>query len=82
VVNYLRIATPRLGRLCWVDFELHLNNQIQGNLNLVNAVLPHFEKNGYGRIINIDTQYLLDELLTMDPTQTEPLAGLCDPNER
>jgi 3-oxoacyl-[acyl-carrier protein] reductase len=51
----------------WVDFELHLNNQIQGNLNLVNAVLPHFEKNGYGRIINIDTQYVDSPEVNMLP---------------
>ena len=63
----LKIIAKPFKNVNWVDFELHLNNQIQGNLNLVNAVLPHFEKNGYGRIINIDTQYVDSPEVNMLP---------------
>ena len=62
-----KIVAKPFKNVNWVDFELHLNNPIEGNLNSVNAVLPHFEKNGYGRIINIDTQYVDSPEVNMLP---------------
>lgn len=53
-----KIAPIKFADLTWVDFEAHLNNQIQGNFILLKALVPLMEKNKYGKIINIDTQYV------------------------
>lgn len=53
-----RIPAIKLPNLEWRDFEVHLNNQIKGTLNLVQAVRPEMEKNGYGKIICINSQAL------------------------
>ena len=53
-----KIPTIRLADLQWDDFELHLNNQIKGSLNLVHYVVPHMEKRGFGKIINISSVFL------------------------
>jgi 3-oxoacyl-[acyl-carrier protein] reductase len=53
-----RIPAIKLSNLEWSDFEIHINNQIKGTLNLVQAVMPEMEKNGYGKIIFINSQAL------------------------
>jgi len=53
-----KIATIKFSELIWRDFELHLNNQVQGAFNLARAVVPYMEEDHYGKIINIDTQYV------------------------
>ena len=53
-----KIPTIKFSDLQWSDFELHLNNQIKGSLNLVSNVVPHMEKRGFGKIINISTLFL------------------------
>ena len=53
-----KIAAIKFLDLNWNDFELHFNNQIRGSFNLVRAVVPYMERMGYGKIINIDTQYV------------------------
>jgi 3-oxoacyl-[acyl-carrier protein] reductase len=40
----------------WEDFSIHLDNQILGSFNLVNAVAPIMESNGYGKIVLIGSQ--------------------------
>jgi 3-oxoacyl-[acyl-carrier protein] reductase len=53
-----RIPAIKLSNLEWNDFQIHINNQIKGTLNLVQAVIPEMEKNGYGKIICINSQAL------------------------
>lgn len=53
-----KIPTIKLSDLRWDDFELHLNNQIKGSFNLVQSVVPIMEEQGYGKIININSQAL------------------------
>lgn len=53
-----RIAAIKFSELNWHDFELHLNTQILGAFNLIRAVVPCMEKLRYGKIINMDTQYV------------------------
>lgn len=53
-----KIAAINFFELVWNDFELHLKNQILGTFNLVRAVVPYMEKERYGKIINMDTQYV------------------------
>jgi 3-oxoacyl-[acyl-carrier protein] reductase len=53
-----KIPTIKLLDLQWSDFEHHLNNQIKGSFNLVSNVVPHMEKRGFGKIINISTVFL------------------------
>jgi len=52
------ITAIKYSNLTWNNFESHINNQIKGTFNLVNAISPGMEKQGYGKIINIDTQYV------------------------
>jgi len=54
----VKIAAIKFSELTWNDFQLHLNNQIQGAFNLVQAVIPYMEKNRCGKIITLDTQYV------------------------
>ena len=42
----------------WDDFEIHLNNQIKGNFNLVRSVVPFMEQQRYGKIITLNSQAL------------------------
>lgn len=53
-----KIAAIKFADLIWHDFELHLNNQIQGTFNLIRAVTPYMEKQKYGKVININSQAL------------------------
>lgn len=53
-----KIAAIKFTDLIWDDFEMHLNNQILGNFNLVQSVIPYMEEQRYGKIINIDTQFV------------------------
>ncbi len=53
-----KIAAIKFSELIWHDFELHLNNQIQGTFNLVRAVVPCMAQQLYGKIININSQAL------------------------
>lgn len=73
-----KIAAIKFNELRWRDFEVHLNNQIQGAFNLIGAVVPHMEKERYGKIINIDTQYVdaPESSLTPYITAKSALRGL------
>jgi len=53
-----KIVAIKFSELIWSDFESHFNNQIHGAFNLVRAVVPYMEQARYGKIINIDTQYV------------------------
>ena len=53
-----KIPTIKFTDLQWNDFELHINNQINGTFNLVKNVVPIMEKKGYGKIITINSQAL------------------------
>jgi 3-oxoacyl-[acyl-carrier protein] reductase len=53
-----KIPTIKFADLQWNDFELHINNQINGTFNLVKNVVPIMEKRGYGKIITINSQAL------------------------
>ena len=53
-----KIPTIKLADLQWDDFELHINNQINGTFNLVKNIVPIMEKKGYGKIITINSQVL------------------------
>ena len=53
-----KIPTIKLADLQWGDFELHINNQINGTFNLVKNIVPIMEKKGYGKIITINSQAL------------------------
>lgn len=50
-----KIAATSLENIEWQDFDTHLKNQIQGHLNIVQAVVPNMEKLRYGKIITIDS---------------------------
>jgi 3-oxoacyl-[acyl-carrier protein] reductase len=43
--------------ISWDDFQLHLNVQIKGSLNICKAVMPHFIENKKGSIVNISSIY-------------------------
>jgi len=53
-----KISSIKFPDITWSDFEVHFNNQIKGNYNIVKAIIPIMEENKYGKIINIDTQYV------------------------
>jgi len=53
-----KISPIKFSNLIWDDFLVHFNNQIKGNFNLLQSVIPIMEQNKYGKIINIDTQYV------------------------
>jgi 3-oxoacyl-[acyl-carrier protein] reductase len=53
-----KIVAIKFSDLIWNDIELHFNNQIKGAFNLVKAIVPQMKNMGYGKIINIDTQYV------------------------
>ena len=53
-----KIIAMKFENLTWTNFESHLNNQIKGTFNLVRAVIPLMQEQKYGKIINIDTQYV------------------------
>lgn len=53
-----KIPTIKLADLQWSDFELHINNQINGTFNLVKNIVPIMEKKGYGKIITVNSQAL------------------------
>jgi 3-oxoacyl-[acyl-carrier protein] reductase len=53
-----KIPTIKFADLQWNDFELHINNQINGTFNLVKNIVPIMEKRGYGKIITINSQAL------------------------
>jgi 3-oxoacyl-[acyl-carrier protein] reductase len=54
----VKITPIKLNSLNWSDFESHINNQLRGTFNLVHAITPLMEKQGYGKIVNLDTQYV------------------------
>ncbi len=53
-----KIAAINFFDLVWNDFEAHLKHQILGTFNLVRAVVPYMVQERYGKIINMDTQYV------------------------
>jgi 3-oxoacyl-[acyl-carrier protein] reductase len=53
-----KIAAIKFDNLDWGDYVAHLDNQIKGNFQLVKAVLPIMEKNGYGKIVFLNSQEL------------------------
>jgi 3-oxoacyl-[acyl-carrier protein] reductase len=53
-----KIPTIKFAALEWGDFDIHIQNQIKGTLNIVQAILPEMEKKGYGKIICLNTQAL------------------------
>ena len=53
-----KIAPIKFTDLSWEDFDNHFNNQIKGNFNLLQTIVPIMEKNKYGKIIHLDTQYV------------------------
>lgn len=63
----VKIAPIKFNDLLWDDFNLHLTNQVLGTFNLVRAVVPHMEKLTYGKIINLDTQYVDSPELNLLP---------------
>ena len=63
----VKIAPIKFNDLLWNDFDLHIANQVLGTFNLVRAVVPHMEKLAYGKIINLDTQYVDSPELNLLP---------------
>ncbi len=56
-------STPRIvpitfDKLTWQDMEEHLLQQIKGNFNLCKQLAIVFKKQGYGKIITLNSQYL------------------------
>jgi 3-oxoacyl-[acyl-carrier protein] reductase len=74
-----KIASIKFQDLIWSDFQAHLNNQIQGAFNLVRSVVPHMEKNRYGKIVSIETQYVDAPESNLLPyiTAKSALRGFC-----
>ncbi len=74
-----RIPAIKLANLEWSDFEVHLNNQIKGTLNLVQAVRAEMENNGYGKIICLNSQALDTPWADLLPyiTAKGALMGFC-----
>tara|TARA_B100000579_G_C22839942_1_gene860889 strand:- start:2172 stop:3356 length:1185 start_codon:yes stop_codon:yes gene_type:complete len=53
-----RIVPISFKKLEWYDIEAHLINQIKGNFNLTKALGEHFKKQGFGKIITLNSQAL------------------------
>ncbi len=61
VNNACSEIVPKIfSELSWHDIESHLNTQLKGAFNLCKEVIPFFEEQGDGNIINISTIYLDD----------------------
>lgn len=74
-----KIAPIKISDLAWSDFEQHLGNQIRGTFNLVQSARPYMEGVAYGKIINIDTQYVDAPAANLAPyiTAKSALRGFC-----
>jgi len=62
VVNCTTLNVPNIkfNDLEWVNIQNHLDINIKGSFNILKCVVPIMEKNKYGKIINITTQYVED----------------------
>lgn len=54
----VKIANIKIESLEWQDIQKHLDINIKGMFNLVKNIVPIMEKEKYGHIINIVTQYI------------------------
>lgn len=74
-----RIPVIKFSNLEWSDFEIHINNQIKGTFNLVHAVTPEMAKNGYGKIVCLNSLALDTPSADWAPyiTAKGALMGLC-----
>lgn len=54
----VKIPAIKFSELDWEDIQKHINNQLKGAFNAIKAILPIFEKNKYGKIVHVDTQYI------------------------
>jgi 3-oxoacyl-[acyl-carrier protein] reductase len=48
-------ARKKLDEMQWEDFDAHMQTGLRGALNLLHAVKPGMESNGFGRIVHIGT---------------------------
>lgn len=58
LVNNAGVENNRLGNLVTMpSAEMHniVNTNLMGYVNMIREVIPHMEKNGYGRIVNISS---------------------------
>ena len=53
-----KIANIKLGAVVWEDIQQHLDVNLKGTLNLLQHIVPVMEKEHYGNIITITTQYI------------------------
>jgi len=51
------ISYRSFDEITWNDFQVHLDVQIKGALNLCKSVIPHFIENKKGSIVNISSIY-------------------------
>ena len=60
VVNCTTLSVPNIkfNDLEWVNIQNHFDINIKGSFNILKCVVPIMEKNKYGKIINITTQYV------------------------
>ena len=52
-------ARKKLDTIEWTDFNAHAETALGGALNLIHAVRPAMEKQGFGRIVHIGTNLFL-----------------------
>lgn len=53
----IKIVNIKMSVLDWEDMQSHMDINIKGSFNLLKNVIPFMEKNKYGKIVNITTQY-------------------------
>ena len=63
-----KIIPQTFEELEWRDIELHMNIQLKGAFNCIQAVLPDFQKNKMGSVVNINSIY-------SDSTPPDKMAG-------
>jgi len=51
------ISYRSFDEITWNDFQIHLDVQIKGALNLCKSIIPHFIENKKGSIVNISSIY-------------------------
>ncbi|MFT5248566.1 MAG: 3-oxoacyl-[acyl-carrier protein] reductase [bacterium] len=51
------ISYRSFDEITWNDFQVHLDVQIKGALNLCKSIIPHFIENKKGSIVNISSIY-------------------------
>lgn len=54
-----QFSIEELENVSWDVFESHLNVQVRGAYNMIQAVLPGMKKERYGKIVNILSAYIL-----------------------